>query len=88
MDSAVYACNVGANIPCSTKADTSKTPTQAINDFCKANASADMIPAAVTGRATVYEWRCTSGAPAVVKQVLTPDARGYAAEFWYQVTSK
>ena len=85
MGGKVYACNVGANIPCTTKADTSRTPTQAVTDFCKANASADVVPAAVTGRATVYQWRCTNGEPAVVKQLITPDAQGFLASFWHEI---
>lgn len=86
MDSKVYACNAGANIPCTSKADTSKTPSQAMTDFCKTSPAADVIPATVTGRTTVYDWRCTSGAPAINKTVFTPDAQGFISEFWYALT--
>ncbi|MDH7490474.1 MAG: hypothetical protein QHH80_13340 [Anaerolineae bacterium] len=85
MDGKVYACFVGANLPCEEKADTSRTPAQEMKDFCAQNQNADVIPAAVTGRATVYEWRCTNGEPAIVKQVFEADARGFLANFWYTV---
>jgi hypothetical protein len=61
MDGKVYACTVGANLPCQEKADTSRTPTSAMAEFCRDNSEADNIPAFVTGRATVYTWRCTRG---------------------------
>lgn len=85
MDRKVYACFVGANLPCEEKADPSRTPSQAMKDFCAQNPNSDVIPAAVTGRATVYEWRCTSGNPEIVKQVFTIDARGFLADFWYPI---
>ncbi len=37
MDNQVYACNFGANLPCSSKANTDKTPSPAMEDYCKAN---------------------------------------------------
>lgn len=85
MNAKVYACNLGANIPCDEKADTNRTPTAAMNDYCQANPSA-VIPAVVTGRATVYDWKCTSGKPQIVKELTQPDARGFLAMFWYQVS--
>ncbi len=85
MDSKVYACFVGANLPCDSKANTDQTPTQAEVDYCKANPSADFIPAAVTGHDTIYEWACKNGQPSVSKQVFQVDARGYIKEIWYQI---
>ena len=86
MDGQVWACHFGANLPCEERADTSQVPTAEMEAFCQSNASADVIPAAVTGRATVYEWRCSDGQPAVVKQVFTPDAQGFVAGFWFELT--
>jgi hypothetical protein len=87
MDQQVYACFVGANLPCSAKANTDKTPTQAEKDFCAdaANTNADAIPAVVTGRETVYSWRCTNGEPAIDKQVFQVDAQGFISDIWYQL---
>jgi hypothetical protein len=86
MDGAVWACFVGANLPCTEKADTSRTPTPDMEDFCKANPSSDFIPAYVTGRATVYEWRCTDNSPEIVKQIVEPDAQGFQSNIWYEVS--
>ncbi|MBI5303794.1 MAG: hypothetical protein HY868_16785 [Chloroflexi bacterium] len=85
MNNQVWACSFGANIPCQEKANTSRTPSTAITDFCKTNRNASVIPAVVTGRATVYEWRCSNGAPQIVKELTKPDARGFLSMFWYQI---
>ena len=81
----VYACTIGANLPCSDKADTSRSPTTAMTAFCSDNPGADAIPMVVTGRATVYAWRCTGGAPVIERQLTEPDASGYLANVWYQI---
>jgi hypothetical protein len=86
MDGKVMACFVGANLPCEAKANIDKTPTQEEIDFCTANPDSDFIPAVVTGRETVYEWRCTNGAPEIVRQVSQPDAQGFLSEIWYEVS--
>lgn len=84
----VLACTVGANLPCTEKANADKTPTQDEKDFCQANPSADVIPAVVTGHASVYEWRCTNGAPEIVKQVADVDAQGYLKNIWYEIPAQ
>jgi hypothetical protein len=86
MDGKVYGCFVGANLPCMDKADTSRTPTPEEADFCKANPNAENIPAYVTGRETVYEWRCRDGTPEIVRQLFKPDARGFISDFWYELS--
>jgi Tol biopolymer transport system component len=82
MANKVYACNFGANIPCDSKANTDKTPTQEMKDFCSQNQSADFIPMAVTGHNVIYSWHCVSGAPEILQQIDTVDAAGYQASFW------
>jgi hypothetical protein len=85
MDGQVWVCHFGANLPCQEKADTSQVPTAEMQEFCSANPATEVIPAAVTGRATVYEWKCTDGQPAIVKQVFQSDPQGYLADFWYEL---
>ena len=82
----VYGCFVGANIPCWSKANTDRTPTEAEIEFCKTQPNADNIPAAVTGHETIYEWGCKNGTPEIVRQVLNVDARGFVSEFWYELS--
>ena len=86
MNNNVWVCNFGANLPCDEKADTSSATTSAMDDFCKANPTAEGIPAAVTGHDTIYEWVCKDGKAQVGKQVLTVDPQGYIAEFWYELS--
>jgi hypothetical protein len=88
MNGQVWVCHFGANLPCLEKADTSQVPTSEMEDFCNTNPTADSIPAAVTGRATVYEWKCNEGKPEVVRQVFQVDPQGYLADFWYELASK
>src|SRR5262245_39211548 len=85
-DGRVYACNVGANLPCGARADTSRTPSAPIAEFCRQNPAATVIPMVVTGRATIYEWRCAGGAPVIERQVTAPDARGFLANIWYPIS--
>ncbi len=87
MDGQVWGCFVGANIPCTAKADTRQTPTDEMTSYCEEHPDAKTIPASVTGRATVYEWRCKGKTPEVVKQVFHADKQGFIAEFWYPLTS-
>jgi hypothetical protein len=86
MNGDVYACFVGANLPCDAKANTDRTPTQEEADFCQQNRNAKVIPAVVTGRETVFEWRCRKGAPEIVRQVFQPDAQGFLSEIWYKLS--
>jgi hypothetical protein len=85
MDGRVYACTVGANLPCQERADVSRKPWQGVIDFCKNNPHAEVIPAVVTGRTTVYEWKCTNAVPEVVRQFAHPDARGFLSNIWYAI---
>jgi hypothetical protein len=85
MGGQVYACNFGANLPCSEKADVSRRPSASMAAFCRKNPGAPSIPAVVTGRATVYQWRCRGREPRVVRQVFGVDDRGYLADLWYAI---
>lgn len=85
MDGSVYACTVGANLPCQEKADTSETPTEEMAAFCEEDPDSEFIPAAVTGRATVYSWRCSEGEPQIIEQVFQVDPQGFLADFWYEI---
>jgi hypothetical protein len=82
MDSKVYACNFGANIPCDSKANTDKTPTQAMIDYCTQSPDSDFIPASVTGHTVIYSWHCKKDVPEILDQVFTVDAAGYQSSFW------
>jgi hypothetical protein len=86
MNGQVYACTVGANLPCQERADVSRSPTQGMTTFCQNNPHAEVIPAFVTGRATVYAWKCTGGVPEVLQQFAQPDAQGFLSNIWYAIS--
>ncbi len=85
MGGKVYACNFGANLPCDSRANTSKTPTQAMNEFCAANANSDFIPMAMTGHDTIYSWHCANDKAEVLQQMQQVDAAGFIQGIWYEV---
>ena len=85
MDKKVYACVVGANLPCEEKADTSTEPNAGMLDFCKSEPDSDIIPAAAAGRVTIYDWSCKGGKPVKGEQVTSVDEQGYPADFWEEV---
>lgn len=85
MGGQVYACTVGANIPCLSPANTSRTPTPGMIAYCQTNSNADFIPMYVRDRANIYDWRCQGGHPVITRQINQPDARGYLKNFWYRI---
>jgi TolB protein len=85
MDSQVYACNFGANLPCSSKANTDKTPSQEMDDYCTANPNSDFIPMSVTGHSIIYSWHCVKDTPKLLDQIEKVDAAGYLAQIWYPI---
>ncbi len=87
MDSHVWICHYGANLPCDSKTDASTTPNTGIEEFCKSNPSSDFIPAFATGRETIYEWSCKYGKAVVGKQIVTVDAQGFDSQIWHELTA-
>lgn len=85
MDGQVWACHVGANLPCGAKADTSRQPGAGTADYCREHPDDDVVPAYVTGHETVFEWRCRSGKPYVARQLERVDQRGFQASIWSRV---
>lgn len=83
MDGHVYACFVGANLPCG-KADTA-THKPDITAWCKENQNADFVPAYVTGHDSAYNWGCTGGLPHIQPPSAALDARGFFTDYWRKV---
>ena len=86
MEGKVYACMVGANLPCTTKADSSPEPAKPLREFCRTRFNAAAIPAVVTGRATIYAWRCSGGQPIIDRQMSQVDHAGFLSDIWYQIS--
>lgn len=85
MAGEVYACTVGANLPCMTKADLGREPAAAVRAFCRERPDAAVVPAVVTGRATVYAWRCAQGEAVIDGPPRAVDPAGFLADIWYRL---
>lgn len=85
MDGEVYACAVGANLPCAEQADPRDEPTEAMLLYCEENPESDFIPMVVTGRATIFQWSCEDGEPVAGEAVMTIDAQGFLADIWHLI---
>lgn len=85
MGGKVYACAVGANLPCQSKANTSRRPTPAMFQYCQANQDSDFIPMYMSDRASIYAWGCRAGVPVITRQITKPDAQGFLANIWYEI---
>lgn len=86
MNGNVYACNVGANLPCQERGDYSKEPNQGMLNYCQENPGSSFIPMYASGRATVYEWKCDGSTPEIIKQIAETDEAGYIKNIWYEIT--
>jgi hypothetical protein len=84
MDSRVYVCARGANIPCESKADRSKFNRGAAN-YCRENPNAADVPAYATGHNTVYFWKCAAGQAKRGQTVSATDRRGFRTDLWYLI---
>ena len=84
MDSRVYVCARGANIPCDSKADRSKFNRGAAN-YCRENPNTAEVPAYATGHNTVYLWKCVAGQAKRSKTVSATDRRGFRTDFWHLI---
>ena len=80
-DGKVLVCTAGANLPCG-PANASPTPAAGAVEWCRGNPESDFVPAVAVGHDTIFAWRCRGGAPAIDRQVLTVDPRGFVAEYW------
>jgi hypothetical protein len=85
MDRAVYACNVGANLPCAEKPAADPQPTDGMRSYCAQSPGADFIPMYVTGHGTIYDWSCDGTAPKRGKRTQELDARGFVASIWHRI---
>jgi hypothetical protein len=82
---AVLACLYGANIPCGSKAKTSRKPTPAIVDYCRQNPNSAFVPTVVTGHESAVSWACHRNVPVVTRSAAV-DAQGYQKDFWTVVS--
>jgi hypothetical protein len=84
---AVLIC-VQGNSPICGKADQSKVPTKAMQEFCAGNPNSDVIPLSVIGHENpmVFDWSCHGNDPKVGRAIFKVDAQGYPTELWQKVS--
>ena len=80
MNGQLFACFTGANLPCG-KMNKARD-NHGADEYCRANADADVVPAFATGHDTIYSYRCAGERSVIVEPTLTLDARGFAASLW------
>lgn len=87
MDGALYACNVGANLPCDEKPAADPAVSDAMRSFCAESPGSDVIPMYVTGHATIYDWSCDGKEPRRGRRIAELDPRGYVASIWHRISA-
>lgn len=76
----LLGCGTGANLPCG-PADTRRDIPGA-DTWCRENADPEIIPAYVTGHASIYAWHCQGGHAVPVRRIAELDDRGFVARYW------
>lgn len=79
----VLGCTVGANLPCGPADPRRDIP--GADAWCRKNGDPAVIPAYVTGHASLYAWRCEAGRAVPVRQVARADDQGFVARYWRRV---
>ncbi len=86
MDSQVWGCDVSSYPNCPNPVDFSTEPSDIMKQECaKAELDNVVLPSAVTGRDTAYEWTCRNGIPEISGQGVSADAYGFNASIWLPV---
>jgi hypothetical protein len=80
MGGRLYACFLGANLPCAKLDSTRDNPGAA--EYCKDNPQSQIVPMAATGHDTIYSYRCRRGRAIVSGSTYKLDARGFASDLW------
>ncbi len=84
MNADVYVCFVGANIPCWSKADTSRT-SEGATTWCAEHPNDEFVPAYATGHETIWAWRCDGDQAVITNDAPPLDPRGFLVQQWARV---
>jgi hypothetical protein len=84
MQGKVYVCVVGANLPCSSKADRTRVNPGA-EAYCRENPGASDVPVFATGHETIYSWLCAAGKAVRGAPIADLDRRGFRRDLWHVV---
>lgn len=76
----VLVCNIGANLVLRQGRYASIPPR--CGCLVRKSSGSDSIPMSATGHATIYQWRCDGGKPAVTGSALAVDLQGFTPQNW------
>lgn len=84
-DGMVVGCSIGFGMPCDERVDTSRVPTRAILDFCRAFPDDNRPLPILDGQLSAYTWGCRTGWPHIIGVRRDLDAQGYPRRYWLLV---
>ncbi len=86
MNGQVWGCDSSSYPNCPNPVDFSSEPSDVMKQECaKPEMENIVLPAAVTGRETAYEWVCRNGVPEISGQAVSADEYGFNASIWFPV---
>lgn len=86
MNGQVWGCDSSSYPNCPNQVDFSTEPSDIMKEECaKSEMENVVLPSAVTGRDTAYEWICKAGLPEITGQEVTADEFGFNANIWFPV---
>lgn len=86
LDGQVMGCDATASQDCLTSYSLDQTPSSAAVEECaKPDMEGIVLPAAVAGRETPYEWSCVNGEPTITGQGISIDEQGFNLLIWFPV---
>lgn len=83
MGGHLYACFVGANLPCGPANTSAHLP--AATSWCQENPNTDFIPASITGHDSAYNWSCAHGHAQITAPSAPLDADGFLKDYWRKI---
>lgn len=81
----VEACSVGLGMRCGERANTSRVPTKALLDFCRAFPNFGAALPTLNGQLSAYKWHCHAGWPHIIGLRTDLDTEGYRRSDWFRV---
>jgi hypothetical protein len=82
----VVACSYGFGMDCDERADTSRLPSKATLDFCRAFPDVGQPLPDMGPSPSIYAWGCRAGWPHIIGLRRDVDGQGYLLRYWRSVT--
>ena len=86
VNGAVLAC-VWTNQEICVRADISRVPRKEMSGYCRQERNSEFIPLVYSGhQPMMYEWGCRQGVATILRQLFTPDDRGFSPDEWKRLS--